>query len=382
MEQSVSLTQDEHPTNGAVPPSSAHPLATVLERHRGERHVIVLQDYPDPDAIASGWAHRLIAARYDIECTMMYAGRISHQQNLALVNLLAVPLTRYTDEVELEQFHGSVFVDNQGTTSALTQRLTEAGVPPVIIVDHHELQEVVAPEFSDIRRVAACATIYVDYIRAGLLTLNQERSELARLATALMHGIQTETNGFVRAHREEFEAAAHLSSFIDPALLTEIMSQSRSKTVMEIIRRALGNREIRENYGLSGIGYVRSEDRDAIPQAADFLLTEENVHTAMVYGLVASDDGTETVVGSLRTVKATIDPDELLKSAFGRSQTGQYFGGGKRAAGGFEIPVGFLSGMRDETYRDLKWKVYDAQVKQRFFERLGLATPNAPAREG
>ena len=32
-------------------------LDQVLEPHRGERHLIVLHSYPDPDAIASGYAH-------------------------------------------------------------------------------------------------------------------------------------------------------------------------------------------------------------------------------------------------------------------------------------------------------------------------------------
>ena len=98
-------------------------LAEVLERHRGERHVVVLQDYPDPDAIASGWAHKLIANRYGIDSTLLYRGKISHQQNLALVNLLNVPLTRYSESVELKSFQGSVFVDNQGTNSGLTTLL-------------------------------------------------------------------------------------------------------------------------------------------------------------------------------------------------------------------------------------------------------------------
>ena len=344
----------------------------ALERHRGEKHVIVLQDYPDPDAIACAMAHRLIAARYGIESTVMYAGKISHQQNLALVNLLAIQLTRYNDEIHLDTFNGSVFVDNQGTTSTLTAELAAANVPALIVVDHHEHQELLNPEFADIRRVGACATIYVDYIRSGLLELNAERSNHVHLATALMHAIQTETGGFVKANKEEFQAAAFLSNFYDPNLLAQVMSQSRSKQVMEIIRRALENRELRENFSISGIGYVRAEDRDAIPQAADFLLTEENVHTAIVFGLVTSDDGMETVVGSLRTMKATIDPDELLKSAFGKSQQGHYFGGGKRAAGGFEIPVGFLSGNPDDNYRQLKWEVFNKQVRQRFLERLGL----------
>ncbi len=354
--------------------SPADELAQLLDRHRGERHVIVMQDYPDPDAIACAWTHKLIAQQYHIDCTMMYSGRISHQQNLALVNLLDIQLVRYDDTVDLTEFDGSVFVDNQGTNSSITPRLVEAEVPPLIVVDHHELQHLLEPEFQDIRRLRAAATIYVEYIREGLLELNTERQEHVRLATALMHGIQTETNGFVGANKEEFQAAAFLSNYYEPDVLAEIMSQARSKAVMEIIRRALENREIRENYSISGIGYLRAEDRDAIPQAADFLLTEENVHTAIVFGLVAGNEGQEAVVGSLRTVKVTIDPDELLKSAFGKGQHGQYFGGGKRAAGGFEIPVGFLSGNQDETFRDLKWKVYNAQVRQRFFERLGLAS--------
>lgn len=358
--------------NGQSDSIELPPIAQVLERHRGERHAIILQDYPDPDAIASGWAHRLISQRYDIEGVILYGGKVSHQQNLALVRLLDIQLQRYNQEIDFDQFDGAVFIDNQGTTSLLLQPLREAGVPPLIIVDHHELQDAIEPEFADIRQIGATATIYTNYIQDGLLLLSRERWEHVRLATALMHGILTETGGFVRARPEDFQAAAYLSRFHDPSLIEQVMTQSRSRAVMEVIQRALQDREIRRNFSISGIGYLRAEDRDAIPQAADFLLTEENVHTAIVYGLVVGDDGEETIVGSLRTVKVTIDPDELLKSAFGRGAHGQYFGGGKREAGGFEIPVGFLSGSKSEDYRKLKWQVFNQQIKQRLYDRLGL----------
>ena len=36
---------------------------------------------------------------------------------------------------------------------------------------------------------------------------------------------------------------------------------------------------------MAGIGYLRWTDRDAIPQAAEFILNEENVHTAVVFGI-------------------------------------------------------------------------------------------------
>ena len=82
------------------------------------------------------------------------------------------------------------------------------------------------------------------------------------------------------------EAATFLTEFVNHSMLEDILSVKRSKQVMDVIRLALGNREIRDNYSISGVGYLRVEDRDSIPQAADFLLTEENAHTAIVYGII------------------------------------------------------------------------------------------------
>jgi nanoRNase/pAp phosphatase (c-di-AMP/oligoRNAs hydrolase) len=183
----------------------------------------------------------------------------------------------------------------------------------------------------------------------------------------------TDTGGFIQADAEDFEAVAFLSQFRDPDLLGQIMSQARTKHEMEIIRRALGGRVTAESFSIAGIGYLRAEDRDAIPQAADFLLTEENVHTAIVYGIVTSPEQGEFLTGSLRTTKITLDPDKFIKETFGKDENGNYFGGGKMLAGGFEIPVGFLSdGGTNETFRDLKWQVYDQQIKQKIFAKVGI----------
>jgi nanoRNase/pAp phosphatase (c-di-AMP/oligoRNAs hydrolase) len=120
---------------------------------------------------------------------------------------------------------------------------------------------------------------------------------------------------------------------------------------------------------MAGVGYLRYDDRDAIPQAADFLVTEENVHTAVVYGIVHNEDEeVEVVIGSLRTSKITLDPDEFIKEAFGQDNQGRFFGGGRMTAGGFEIPIGFLGGFNDNTeYTKLKWEVFDIQIKQKLW---------------
>ncbi len=352
----------------------ARQLSDLLEAHKGEHHAIVLQDYPDPDAMSSGLAHRMICAQREIEVDLLYEGRVSHQENLAFLQLLEVPLVRVTDETDLKKYKYSVFVDNQGTTSTLTPRLARAGIRPLIIVDHHEPQGLIKAEFEDIRKIGATATIYTEYLRNGLLTLNRSNVHHVRLATALMHGLRSETDGLVHANAEDMEAATYLAPFVDIALLKEILHTKRSKRVMEMIRDALANRVVVENYSISGIGYLREEDRDGIPQAADFLMTEENVHTAIVYGIVQKE-GSESVHGSMRTTKLTLDVDMFLKDTLGGSAPGHYYGGGRRGAGGFEIPIGFLTGQFDDATMASKWRIFDETIKGRLLAKVGIRKP-------
>lgn len=351
-------------------------LEQTLEKHRGERHIIVLQDYPDPDAISSAFVHKLLSAQYDINSDIVFGRQVSHQQNIALIKLLGIPLVPSSDVSNLSVYRGSVFVDGQGTNSTLTPRLSEAGVPPVAIVDHHARQEQVPDaEFVDIRHVGATATIYVTYLKAGMLELDRSRRDHVVAATALMHGIMTDTNDFINATEEDLAAAAFLGPYFDKGSLTGILRQPRTRKTMDTIQMALQNRILRENYSIAGIGYLRAAERDAIPQAADFLLTEENVHTAVVYGIVIGEQEgqrVESLVGSLRTNKLTLDPDAFIKEVFGRSEAGQFYGGGRTEAGAFEVPIRFLTGGVNEDFEKLKWQVFDLQVKQRLFAKIGV----------
>ncbi len=355
--------------------NSASSITQILSAHQGERHLIVLHDFPDPDAIAAAYAHRLISAVFDIETDIIYAGRVSHTQNIALVRLLEIDLIKYEGELP-NTYDAAVFVDNQGTTCAeIVTALEEAGVQPLIVVDHHEQQDRLQPTFSDVRPVGATATIYAEYLTQNPVSMDRANKEHITVATALMHGLISDTGNFTRAKRDDFQAAAFLSQFADTDLLTHIMRQARSKQVMETIYKALDNRKLVESFSIVGIGYLRAEDRDAIPQAADFLLTEVNVHTVIIYGIVTTGDQVESLIGSMRTSEITINPDEFIKEAFGKGTDGRFYGGGKTSAGGFEIPVGFLSGDHSDTYRDLKWQVYDSQVKYKIFTKIGVKQP-------
>ncbi|MEG4285499.1 bifunctional oligoribonuclease/PAP phosphatase NrnA [Microcoleus sp. A006_D1] len=354
-------------------------LRQMFDRHRGNRQLILLQDFPDPDALSSAWAYKLIAEKYDIQCEMIYAGALSHQENIALVKLTGLPLQRWTLETtktkDLSAFQGCVFIDNQGTTCNLTEFILGAGVPIAAVIDHHNLQGEMNADFTDLRpQIRATATIFTEYLQAGMLTLDGNVSQHVKCATALMHGLRSDTNALRQAQEEDFLAAAYLSRFYDPQLLNAVLQSSRSKWVMDAIERSLKHRTVQNNFSIAGIGYLRYDDRDSIPQAADFLVTEENVHTAVVYAIVHDkDEEIEVVIGSLRTNKLTLDPDEFIKEAFGQDAQGRFFGGGRSQAGGFEIPVGFLSGRNENSdYARHKWEVFDAQIKQKL---LNLISP-------
>jgi nanoRNase/pAp phosphatase (c-di-AMP/oligoRNAs hydrolase) len=354
----------------------AHSFAELLARHRGEQQIVALQDFPDPDAIASAMAYRILAEKFDIHTDIVYEGRISHQENLALVHLLDIDLTRFSDAVPLENYDGAVFLDNQGTTTRLTDRLAEAKIPVVAVVDHHAPQGLLHPEFSDIRPVGAAVTIMTDYLRgSGIMPLDLEKQEHINLATALMHGLRSETSGFIRAGPEEYVAAAFLSRYMDPQLLESILRVQRSRGTMEVIQIALNDRLVLSGFSLAGVGYLRPGDRDAIPQASDFLLTEENVHTAICYGILLGEGEREAVVGSVRTTKVTMDVDQFLKRALGSDPRGRYYGGGRSRAGGFEIPVGFLEGATDQEQVRLKWVAFNRQIRGKLMQAAGIELP-------
>lgn len=88
-------------------------------------------------------------------------------------------------------------------------------------------------------------------------------------------------------------------------------------------------------------------------------------------------DQAESLVGSMRTTEITISLDEFIKEVLGKDSNGRFYGGGKTSAGGFEIPVGFLSGADDDAYRRLKWQVYDRQIKYKIFNKIGVEMETA-----
>ncbi len=349
-----------------VTPSKWAELSVTLERHRGERLLILICGYPDPDNIASGLGLQLLARNHGIDATLLSFHEVSHQENRALVKQLELDLWLYDARFDLDPFSLYAFVDTQKVDTPIQDELKKKTF--LAFVDHHKKAGDVPAEFVDVREDAGstCA-IFADYLRQAYPEgLNPNEPEHVRLATALMHGMRSDTRLFLEASRLDFEGAAYLWPAVDQALLRKISAQSLSPAVMDMIQAALERRRIYDNFLFSDVGFVRKEHRDGIPQAADFLLTRAGIDTVLVFGIV---DG-RTIDGSLRTRSDTINPDAFLKKAFGLNEErrSHYGGGNVRDKGGFQIPIGFLAHHKD---REQLYRLACEIIHEKFLEAIG-----------
>ena len=274
--------------------------------------------------------------------------------------------------MDLSGFSIYSIVDCQKVQTPIDARLQEHGIRQLAFIDHHREDAASPPhaDFVDIRPlVASTAAILTEYLRdafpAGLVPGDPAQ---VRLATALMHGIRSDTSKFLTASRFDYEMAAFLAPCVDTQVIELIERRVLTSSVLDMFENALVNRRIHDNFIFSDVGFVRAVDRDGIPQVADFLLTREGTDTVLVFGIVDE----KIIDGSLRTRSETISPDEFLKGVLGVSpESGRFYGGGNiRDRGGFQIPLGFFSLHED---KNLVYAMARQVIEKSFLEYIGKA---------
>jgi len=341
-------------------------LCQVLERHKGERMLILLDGYPDPDNIGAALAHKFLCRQFGIECATVHFQEISHQENRALVKRLGINLISYKEDMDLSIYHGYALLDTQRTRLPIMEKLGH--LPLITFVDHHKSTGEVKAEFVDIREdVGSTSTIYTEYLKenASRNPLKSGNTEHMKLATALMYGIRADTQNLIYATPPDYEACAFLCDIADTDLLKVISTQSMAPQTMDIIQRALERKKVIDNFIISDVGFVDEDFRDSIPQAADFLLCRDGTDTVLVYGIVNE----EVIDGSFRTSSNLIDPDKFLKRTFGTNDVGKYYGGGNtKDKGGFQIPLGFFAHYNN---KETLYKVVKEIIEEKFYERIG-----------
>jgi nanoRNase/pAp phosphatase (c-di-AMP/oligoRNAs hydrolase) len=324
--------------------------------------LIALRGHPDPDGIASALAQAHIAQRLGVtKTTIGYCHELSHRENRALVKLLNVDMKKMKNIGEVEKVDFLGLVDAHDIDPDL---VGGESVEVLTIVDHHRAHTQPKGRFVDMRAdVGATATIFVEYL-GELFPLSPDQDDDRRVATALMHGLATDTDDFTLARSTDFRAAAQLADVCDRDLLQDLSRRLIAPSAMDVIARALAALVVRRNFAMAGVGFVAESERDTIAQAADFLIRREDIDTVVVYGIV----GDRFIEGSLRTHSPSVDPAVWLEQAFGHDERGRAYGGGRRDKGGFRIPIGFLGRATD---RAQLWSLVEHAARQQLLKQLG-----------
>lgn len=264
-----------------------------------ERIGILLQDDPDPDALASGLALRALLGRTKPTAPLVSFGHITRPENAAMVRALEIEVERVTP-ADLARYDALVIVDAQPP-------FFEEALPEIaVVIDHHPEAKGWRAAFRDVRSsYGATATILTEYLRAADVKITE------RIATALFYGIKSDTLHLERGGtRADMEAFTHLYELANHNTLRRIERPELPLDALDALGDALLNRQVIRNALFAHLGPVSRPD--LIPQFADLCLQVAGIEWSVVSGITG--DELHISVRNVGYVKAA---GEVVAAAFG-----------------------------------------------------------------
>ena len=295
-------------------------LRGVLEGKR--TLLIVMQDFPDPDAIAASAALRELAKSYqEVTTTLACGGFVGRAENRALLKYLGLNI-KSLQGLNLESFGAIALVDTQ--PCAGNNGLCRDVVPDIVI-DHHPMrpQSRKSPFFDVRRRYGATSTIMQEYMVVAGVALS------VPLATALLYGIRSDTADLGReAVQADIEAYLALYPISNKRMLGRIAMARVPRTYFRAIGMGLKNAHSAGNCVYTLLGSV--ENPDIVSEIADLLLRDEETTWALCIGAYGNQ-----LLLSLRTSDLQANAGRVMGRLVGRTGTG----GGHSVMAGGQIPV-------------------------------------------
>jgi nanoRNase/pAp phosphatase (c-di-AMP/oligoRNAs hydrolase) len=296
-------------------------LSAVLDGAKSM--LIIVQNSPDPDAIAAAAALREIAnGLHGISCSIAYSGAVGRAENQALLRYLGLK-TRALDDLEIDRFDRVGMVDAQpGAGNVNFETSTRLDV----VIDHHPIRrETRSARFTDVRsRYGATSTILYEYLKEAGIEIPTP------LATALVYGIRSDTQDLGReSTRADIEAFLDLYPSANAKVLGRIVSSPLPRSYFSKLRLAISNATI---YGDRIVSYLgKLDSQEMVAEAADLLLRVEEMRWSMCLGVID---------GWLHLSIRSIDRDPPHAGKVARNLGGRRgFGGGHHSLAAAQIPL-------------------------------------------
>jgi nanoRNase/pAp phosphatase (c-di-AMP/oligoRNAs hydrolase) len=274
--------------------------------------------HPDPDSLGSmlGLAH-LVSTCLQKPTRLTRDGLISRAENRAMVEVLKIDLQSIED-VTWEPGEALVMVDSQPNTG---RHSFDPIVPLYGVIDHHDTPgDVEGISFVDVRPgLGATCSLVTSYL------IEQNVPVPARIATALLYGIETELAGFPReANPLDDSALLYLYPLADKEQLARIRNARLPETYFECILQALQSSFLYDRLIISWVNELPQPELAA--EVVDFLIRFEEVDWALCAGVYQ-----DKLILSVRTVLPRASAGEMLRQVVGKLGRA---GGHHRRAGG------------------------------------------------
>lgn len=274
-------------------------LAAIRTLFKGaERILLLVQDDPDPDGLASALALRTLLGRNRLSAVIGSFGEVKRPENVAMVNLLDIQVQR-VQAADLAAYDRVALLDVQPFHSP------EIPTQVDLVIDHHPRRTNYTARIKDVRpRYGATSTIMTEYLLASDTPIS------SRLATALLYGIKTDTQLLGRDTTPmDVSAFASLYPLANQGLLRRIDRPQFPRGDLPALSLALQNAHILDDILFAHMGPLTRED--VIPYIADFCLEMEGVEWSVVSGVFEG-----RLIVSVRNYGAARSAGEVTKAAF------------------------------------------------------------------
>lgn len=273
----------------------------------------------DPDSMASALALKRLFWRKLRQTTIYRINTIKRPDNLALVKLLKIDQLhiRYINRKKNNKW---AIIDSQPQHNELF-----TPYPFDIIIDHHLAGYNETAQYVDIRDdIGATASMMTEYFQAANIVPSE------RLATALLYGIRTDTNNFIRHFAiEDINAFRYLIQLANMNVIKKIETSEITRKILRNYRFAIDHLKIRNDIAFVHMNQVKNPDNLVI--IADFFMRLDEVTWSVVSGLFR-----QTLIIILRNSGLGNDAGQVAQKVF--SKWGGSAGGHKEAAR-VELPV-------------------------------------------
>ncbi len=310
-------------------------LLSCLEKDR--RVVVQVHDFPDHDAVASGFGLCKLLELNNFSTALCYTGRLESLSLSSAVELLEIPLLS-SDEVKIHNDDQLIIVDGFVGNRNVTGLAGEL----VGLIDHHSPPEKPASPFHDIREeLGACSTIVYDYYCESGQPMEKN------VATALLMGVMMDTAFMTRGvSQPDMKAFSALFFQGDWEAGSRLLRNSLSLQDLQVFREAINSCEVAKDFAFVPVEKECSPEVMAI--TADFFLGLQEIKFVVV--LVPDRDEYRI---SVRSEDLARPSDVIIR----RALRGVGYGGGHVHMGGGNIPRDLFPGQKT--------------LRNRFIEAMG-----------